>query len=157
LVAYVICVRDARVNSVDLREYLAARLPEYMVPAVFVSIDSLPITANGKLDKAALPAPKADNLLSKGDQPAVTLAPGSALEERIAVMVAALLGHPTVARGENFFMAGGHSMLGVQLVARIRDTFGVKLSLRQLFGAPTVAALSAEVERMAAAGAARSN
>jgi hypothetical protein len=64
-------------------------------------------------------------------------------------MVASLLGRPSVGRDENIFLIGGHSMLGVQLVARIRDTFGVKLSLRQLFSAPTVAALSAEVGRLA--------
>ena len=157
LVAYIVCVREARVNSVDLREFLAARLPDYMIPAVYVSIDSLPTTANGKLDKSALPAPTAGNLLTKGDNPAVTVPPGSALEEQIAAIVAALLGHPTVARDENFFMAGGHSMLGVQLVARIRDACGVKLSLRQLFGAPTVAALSAEVERMTASAATKAS
>ena len=66
-------------------------------------------------------------------------------------MVASLLGQSSIARDDNFFMAGGHSMLGVQLVARIRDTFGVKLTLRQLFSAPTVAALSLEVEKLSAA------
>ena len=68
--------------------------------------------------------------------------------KRIAAMVAALLEQPTVEPEENFFMIGGHSMLGVQLVARIRDMFGVKLTLRQLFNAPTVAALAAEVTRL---------
>ncbi len=66
-------------------------------------------------------------------------------------MVALLLGQPTVAREDDFFMVGGHSMLGAQLVARIRDAFGVKLTLRQLFSAPTVASLSAEVARLAEA------
>jgi acyl carrier protein len=119
-----------------------------MIPATFVAIKSLPITPNGKLDKSALPVPAADNFLTEGADAAAAEGPGSALEQRIAELVASLLGKPSVTREENFFMAGGHSMLGVQLVARVRDTFGVKLNLRQLFGAPTIAALSAEVEKL---------
>jgi amino acid adenylation domain-containing protein len=153
LVAYVVLGPAAKVTSVDLREFLAARLPDYMIPATFVAVDALPITANGKLDKAALPAPTAENIVPKGDAPAHSSAPSSDIEERVAKLVASLLGHASVTREENFFMAGGHSMLGVQLVARIRDTFGVKLHLRQLFGAPTIAALSAEVEKLSASGA----
>jgi amino acid adenylation domain-containing protein len=153
LVAYIVAGADVRLSAVDLREFLATRLPDYMIPAIFVTIDMLPMTPNGKLDKAALPPPTANNILG-GEKSATQVAPkpGLGLEGRISEMVAALLGQPTVARDVNFFMAGGHSMLGVQLVARIRDTFGVKLNLRQLFGAPTIAALSAEVEKMSAAG-----
>jgi amino acid adenylation domain-containing protein len=151
LVAYVVAAAEKRINAVDLREFLAARLPDYMIPSVFVKLDALPVTANGKLDKASLPAPTAQNVMDQ-PKPAVAREPGLGLEGRIGEMVAALLGQPTVARDVNFFMAGGHSMLGVQLAARIRDTFGVKLNLRQLFGAPTIAALSAEVEKMSAAG-----
>jgi len=152
LIAYVVAAADVRITAVDLREFLAARLPDYMIPSVFVKLDALPMTANGKLDKASLPAPTAQNVLDQA-KPAATVAPepGLGLEGRIGEMVAALLGQPTVARDVNFFMAGGHSMLGVQLAARIRDTFGVKLNLRQLFGAPTIAALSAEVEKISAA------
>jgi amino acid adenylation domain-containing protein len=149
LVAYVVIARGAKVTSVDLRGFLAARLPDYMIPAMFVAMDALPITANGKLDKSALPAPRPENLVPKGDAPAAGSSSGSDIEQRLATLVASLLGHASVTREENFFMAGGHSMLGVQLVARIRDTFGVKLHLRQLFGAPTIAALSAEVEKLA--------
>jgi acyl carrier protein len=128
-----------------------------MIPARFVSIDSLPMTANGKLDKSALPKPTPQNLLANRNPAAessvsavVTEAasPAASLEPRISAMVASLLGQPSVAREDNFFMLGGHSMLGAQLVAKIRDTFAVKLTLRQLFGAPTVAALSAEVARL---------
>jgi acyl carrier protein len=70
------------------------------------------------------------------------------VQAAIAALVASLLGQPSVAPEDNFFMIGGHSMLGVQLVARIKTEFGVKLTLRQLFSAATVAALSAEVERL---------
>jgi amino acid adenylation domain-containing protein len=150
LVAYVVIARGAKITSVDLREFLAARLPDYMIPAAFVAMDALPITANGKLDKSALPAPTAENIVPKGDVSIAASSPGSDFEQRLATLVASLLGHASVTREENFFMAGGHSMLGVQLVARIRDAFGVKLHLRQLFGAPTIAALSAEVEKASA-------
>jgi amino acid adenylation domain-containing protein len=163
LVAYVVPAAGANVTSVDLREFLAARLPDYMIPSKFVAMPSLPITANGKLDKAALPTPNAQNLLPAGKAPAADSAAeagaasgaGSDIEQRVGALVMHLLGNTTLKREDNFFMAGGHSMLGVQLVARIHDTFGVKLHLRQLFGSPTIAALAAEVEKMSAAAAAK--
>jgi len=145
LVAYVVAAADANPAESELREFLAAHLPDYMLPAFFVSINALPVMLNGKLDKSAFPAPCADNLLPK----AATLSGPSrqcdALEKQISELVASLLRRPSIGPDENFFMAGGHSMLGVQLVARIRDRFGVKLTLRQLFKAPTIAALSAKV------------
>jgi acyl carrier protein len=110
----------------------------------------LPVTVNGKLDKSALPAATAENILPNRAQPEAS-APAAGLEQQIAGLVASLLGQPSIGTQENFFMAGGHSMFGVQLVARIRDTFGVKLTLRQLFGAPTVVALSTEVAKLTAA------
>ncbi|HWE01222.1 MAG TPA: non-ribosomal peptide synthetase [Tepidisphaeraceae bacterium] len=154
LVAYVVGARDSRLIAGDIRAFLAARVPDYMVPSRFVALSELPMTANGKLDKTALPAPDADNLLPGATPvvaaPAMIEGPDSklAVESKIAAVVASLLGQPSVRRDDNFFMIGGHSMLGVQLVARIRDAFGVKLTLRQLFTAPTVAALSAEVARL---------
>jgi amino acid adenylation domain-containing protein len=154
LVAYVVLTPGAKVTSVDLREFLAARLPDYMIPSKFVAMPALPITANGKLDKAALPVPGAQNLLPGVKAPLAEAPPGSAIEQRLTALVTSLLGNSSCGREDNFFMAGGHSMLGVQLVARIRDTFGVKLHLRQLFGAPTIVALTVEIEKMSAAAAA---
>ena len=160
LVAYIVAAGDANLIAADLREYLNTRLPDYMIPSHFVKIADLPMTAHGKLDKAALPAPSADNLLpnriaapfAAPNEPTEPGAPVVGLEQsQISAMVASLLGQPTVDSDENFFMIGGHSMLGVQLVAQIRDRFGVKLTLLQLFSAPTVAALSAEVARLKAA------
>jgi aryl carrier-like protein len=155
LVAYVVSAAGKRPTASDLREFLAARLPDYMIPLSFVAMDHLPMTPNGKLNKSALPQPSAANLLPSGTTASAqnsssatasfAAAPHADLEKRIAGMVASLLGQPSVDPQDNFFMIGGHSMFGVQLVARIRDTFGVKLTLRQLFGAPTVAALSAEI------------
>jgi acyl carrier protein len=118
-----------------------------------VPVVALPVTANGKLDKSALPAPSADNVLPSGIPAAAVngaAAPHGSSNgclQQVASLVASLLGQPTVEPEENFFMIGGHSMLGVELVARIKDQFGVKLTLRQLFTAPTVAALAAEVAR----------
>jgi len=150
LVAYVVLARGVQLSASDLREFLSARLPDYMIPPFFVSIAELPVTVNGKLDKSALPAATAENILPNRAQPEAS-APAAGLEQQIAGLVASLLGQPSIGTQENFFMAGGHSMFGVQLVARIRDTFGVKLTLRQLFGAPTVVALSTEVAKLTAA------
>ena len=147
LVAYIVAAPNARLNGSDLREFLAAKLPDYMIPSRFVALAELPITPNGKLDKSSLPAPTPANSIPIRTAPAAP-APTDGIQKRIAAMVAALLEQPTVGPDENFFMIGGHSMLGVQLVARIRDMFGVKLSLRQLFNAPTVTALAAEVARL---------
>jgi len=144
LIAYIVPAADADLNASDLREFLAARLPDYMIPTSFVKMAALPMTANGKLDKAALPLPTAENLISSGPELAFT-----GEEAQIAALVASLLNVSSVASDANFFMIGGHSMLGVQLVARIRDMFGVDITLRQLFGAPTIAALSSEVEKRA--------
>lgn len=148
LAAYVVPAADAHLTESELREYLAAKLPDYMIPAFFVSVPALPVSANGKLDASALPAPSAENLLPNRTDLPGTSNQGGLLQQQIAGMVASLLGRPSIDCEENFFMAGGHSMLGVQLVASIRDAFGVKLTLRQLFKAPTVAALSAEVARL---------
>jgi amino acid adenylation domain-containing protein len=147
LAAYVVPAANARLTEDGLREYLAANLPDYMVPAFFVVVGELPVMANGKLDKAALPSPCAENLLAKA--PADSGAQNS-LEERVASLVASLMGR-SIGADENFFMIGGHSMFGVQLVARIRETFGVKLPLRHVFTAPTVRELSNEVARLTGA------
>jgi acyl carrier protein len=161
LVAYIVVAEDAKLIAADLREYLRARLPDYMIPSHFVKIATLPMTAHGKLDKAALPASSTDNLLANRvavapvATPKVPTQPGVPVvgpeQSQISAMVASLLGQPMVSSDENFFMIGGHSMLGVQLVAQIREMFGVKLTLLQLFSAPTVAALSAEVVRLQSA------
>ena len=151
LVAYVIPTPNAHLTGADLREFLAARLPEYMIPGHYVSIAALPLTANGKLDKAALPAPSVNNLLPLETSAPSASAPapldGGSVQQQVAALVASLLGQTSINPTDNFFLLGGHSMLGVQLVARIQDLFGVKLTLRQLFNASSIASLSAEVRR----------
>ena len=149
LVAYVVPAASAHLTVTGLRSALAEKLPDYMIPSSFVSVSVLPTTVNGKLDRANLPAPNQDNLLPNGYSAAVTPAvPDDGIRQDIAMMVGSLLDQTSVDPDANFFMIGGHSMLAVQLAARIRDTFGVKLTLRQLFTAPTVSALSSEVARL---------
>ncbi|MBV8148429.1 MAG: non-ribosomal peptide synthetase, partial [Candidatus Eremiobacteraeota bacterium] len=146
LIAYVVAVRGAKLSASDLRRALAAKLPDYMIPSRFVPMEVLPLTANGKVDRSRLPSPSTTNPLPEGGEAANGKV--DEVERQIATLVASLVNLPSIGSDENFFMLGGHSMLGVQLVAHIRDEFGVKLSLRQLFTAPTVAALSAEVTRL---------
>ena len=144
LVAYIVSSSGAQLTLNSLQETLAAQLPEYMIPAAFVTLEALPLTPNGKVDRNALPAPDATNIL----RDTVTVSPGSPLEERLARIVASLLNVEIVGRDDNFFMLGGHSLLGTQLIARINETFGITLSLRILFQAPTIRQLSAEIERL---------
>lgn len=123
-----------------LRDFLSRQLPDYMIPSVFVEMDSLPFSASGKVDLAALPVPEVS--------PDAYVAPRNPVERRIAEILAPLLGVEEVSVEDNFFMLGGHSLLGTQLIARLRSTFGVELTLRSLFESPTIAALAGQVERL---------
>ena len=144
LVAYVVACAGSDVDSASLRAHLAERLPEYMVPQAIVFLDELPMTANGKVDHAALPsAAQTSSRTIPG-----ALGVGTELEEHLAGIVSELLGLETVGLDDNFFLLGGHSLLGAQLIARIEDRFGVDLPLRKLFDAPTVAGMAVEVERL---------
>jgi amino acid adenylation domain-containing protein len=144
LVGYVVPTPNAQPTRSALRNFLKARLPEYMIPNAFVPLQALPLNLNGKTDRAALPPPTAANTLRDD----TFVAPQTAVEERIASILAGLLNLDQVSVEDNFFLLGGHSLLGTQLIARVRDAFGVDLSLRSLFDSPTVAKLSAEVERL---------
>jgi amino acid adenylation domain-containing protein len=143
LVAYVVLAPAVSLTANALRETLAQSLPDYMIPAIFVQLDALPQTHNGKVDRAVLPLPTAANMLHEEDM----ALPTTPVEERLAVIVAALLGLPQVGIDDNFFMLGGHSLLGTQLIMRVAEIFGVELPLRQLFEAPTVRLLAAEIEQ----------
>jgi amino acid adenylation domain-containing protein len=143
LVAYVVPAAGAAPRSSELREALARELPEYMIPALFVRIAALPLTSNGKLDRAALPEPTAGNALDTTPY----RAPESPIELQIASILGELLHVERVGLDDNFFLLGGHSLLGTQLVLRAREKFGVTLTLRDLFAAQTVEKLSSEIER----------
>jgi amino acid adenylation domain-containing protein len=144
LIAYVVPTGGRRPDTGQLRAHLAQHLPNYMIPAAFVCLDELPVTPNGKVDRAALPAPSAANTA----QPPDPVRPENDLEQALETIVAELLDLDRVGVDENFFMLGGHSLLGAQLITRIGDSFGVEMSLRSLFDNPTVAGMAAEVERL---------
>ncbi|HEY0022712.1 MAG TPA: non-ribosomal peptide synthase/polyketide synthase [Longimicrobium sp.] len=128
-----------------LREAARARLPEYMVPSAFVVLEAFPVTPNGKVDRAALPAP--DTL---GSGAGTYVAPRTPAEERMAAIWAEVLGVERVGGEDNFFDLGGHSLLATQLVSRVRETFGTELPLRAVFEAPTLAELAGRVEALRA-------
>jgi len=132
------------VTAEDLRDHLAQTLPEYMIPSAFVRIDALPLTPNGKIDKKALPEPSDDNALaSAGFATAQTAA-----EERLVEILTAVLGRGNVGIDDNFFLLGGHSLLGTQVVLRAGEAFGIDLTLRDLFQAPTIRQLAARIEEI---------
>jgi amino acid adenylation domain-containing protein len=144
LLAYIVSNGASAPRASELRSLLLSQLPDYMLPSTFIRVDELPITANGKLDRNALPAPSSNNTLQEDE----FVAPRTPLEERVTAIIASLLGLEKVGVNENFFLIGGHSLLGTQLIARVRDTFGVDLSLRSIFDLPTPAQLAQEIERL---------
>jgi acyl-CoA synthetase (AMP-forming)/AMP-acid ligase II/acyl carrier protein len=144
LVAYIVPSGDPGLTRTALQEHARQRLPDYMVPASFVVMESIAETTNGKVDHTLLPVPTAENLLTDDEAEE----PRNMIEERVATQVAASLGLESVARDDNFFMLGGHSLLGTQLIARLRQAFGIDVPLRTLFARPTVAELSEELESM---------
>jgi amino acid adenylation domain-containing protein len=144
LVAYIVPMPNSQVSEGDLKVFLGTTLPSYMVPSLFVRLDSFPVTPNGKIDRAALPAPDAFNTVRDKR----FLAPRTLVEERVAMILCPLLQLAKISVEDNFFMLGGHSLLGTQLIARVRDTFGVEITLRVLFDNPTVSGISTEVEKL---------
>jgi amino acid adenylation domain-containing protein len=130
-----------------LRPFLAARLPEYMVPSFFVAVDRLPRTPHGKLDRRALPP------VDPAAEGAGWVAPATPTEERVAEIWGEILGLPRVSAAESFFDLGGHSLLATRIVSRLERSFGVPLSLRALFDAPTVAGVARVIEGLELAAA----
>jgi acyl carrier protein len=112
-----------------------------MVPSVFIPIASLPLTAHGKVDRTALPPPTSENILHEE----VFETPQSEIEQWLARFLAPLLGSARVSRDDNFFNLGGHSLMGAQLIARVKQTFDVELPLRSLFDHPTIREISSEI------------
>jgi amino acid adenylation domain-containing protein len=143
LAAYLVMSNGATPAAADLRSFLQSELPDYMVPSVFVTLPAMPLTTNGKVDRVALPEPNAENTLRDEE----FIRPRTPIEQRLATTLCALLNLSDVSVNDNFFLLGGHSLLGTQLIVKIRSTFGVDLALRTLFDAPTIAELSAEIEQ----------
>ena len=120
-----------------LADFLRRTLPDYMIPSAFVTLDELPVTPNGKLDRRALPAPEA---LAREVIP-----PRDALEEQIAAIWRRLLEIEEVSIHDNFFELGGHSLLATRILAAVRDEIGVELPVREIFDRPTIAGLALAV------------
>ena len=144
LVAYVVGSVGATPDAGELRSHLTGSLPDYMVPQAFVVLDRLPLTANGKLDRRALPAPDLT--------PAVRRGARTPQEEILCGLFAEVLGLAQVGIDDNFFALGGHSLLATRLVSRIRTSLDVEIAIRSLFEAPTVEGLA---RRLGEGGAAR--
>jgi amino acid adenylation domain-containing protein/non-ribosomal peptide synthase protein (TIGR01720 family) len=143
LLAWAVCRPGAGASGEELAAYLRRRLPAHLVPAAIVCLDRLPLTANGKLDRAALVALQpAAALAVAGDGAA-----RGAVEEILCGISAEVLGRDRVADDEDFFAIGGHSLLATTLLSRVRETFAVELPLRQVFESPTMAALAPAIER----------
>ena len=124
-----------------IRDFLSEKLPQYMVPSVFVQIDQMPLTPSGKVDRRALPVPE-------GGQPEISsdyVAPRTAVEEIVAGLWSEVLGVNRVGIYDNFFDLGGHSLKATQLLSRLRQTFDVELLLRTVFETPTVAGTAQEI------------
>jgi amino acid adenylation domain-containing protein len=149
LVAYVVSAQAAPATARELRGFLKKRLPEYMLPSVFVRLDALPLTLSGKVNRRALPAPETCDARETGEYSA----PRTPVEEILAETWAEVLKLPRVGVDDNFFESGGHSLLATQLMSRVRRVFRVELPLRLLFERPTPAALAESIEAGMRAGA----
>ncbi|HEV7905207.1 MAG TPA: amino acid adenylation domain-containing protein, partial [Pyrinomonadaceae bacterium] len=149
LVAYVVAetargegASSPDVSNQELRAYLGERLPDYMVPQVFVRLPEMPLTPNGKLDRNALPVPELSSMnVGREFEP-----PRTPVEELIAGVWAEVLGADRVSVNDNFFELGGHSLLAMQVVSRVREACGVEVAVRRMFERPTVRGMAAEVE-----------
>ncbi|NMO18679.1 amino acid adenylation domain-containing protein [Pyxidicoccus fallax] len=156
LVAYVVPKEGHTLETESLRGHVQQHLPAFMVPSAFVPLSAMPLTPNGKVDRKALPAPDAS---ASGATAASYKAPRTPVEQRLAALWREVLGVERVGVANSFFELGGHSLLAVQVMSRIRATFGVDLPLRTLFEHRNVEALARVLEQLgegALAGASRS-
>lgn len=142
LVAYIVPVAGKSLDIGDLRSFLKGKLPAYMLPSAFEVLDRIPLNANGKVDHKALPAPKKKS----ADLEKTFVAPRSDMEEKLASIWAEVLQFSPVGVYDNFFALGGHSLMGIQVISRIRTHLQVELPLRSLFENPTISELSVAIE-----------
>jgi acyl carrier protein len=143
LIAYVVPARaNAEVDFALLREHLRSRLPDYMVPSDFVRLSRMPLTPNGKLDRNALPAPEREAA-------AEYAAPDTPTERALAELWQLMLRVERIGAKDNFFESGGHSLLAMRLVGRVRERFGVELPLKHVFERPTLAGLAQAIDALA--------
>ena len=148
LTAYWVPAETENSDPAPVIAYLKKHLPDYMVPADFILLENMPLTANGKVDRKALPRPQKDRARLAVEY----MAPRNEIEETLVNIVATLLHHEKVGVFDNFFDLGGHSLLATQFMSRIRQTFDIELPLLTLFEKPTVAELADAVEVARASG-----
>jgi hypothetical protein len=134
-------VREWALDAEALRRHVSRRLPEYMVPAAYVRMERLPLTANGKLDRKGLPAPEGDAYGVREYE-----APQGEIETQLAAIWMELLKAKSIGRRDNFFALGGHSLLVIRVVSSVRSSLGVELAIQTVFEAPSVAELARNVE-----------
>jgi amino acid adenylation domain-containing protein len=142
LVAYIVPQPEITIIIDEIRQFLKAKLPDYMVPNAFVILAALPLTANGKIDRRALPPPESGSEASDK-----YVAPRTPMEEILATIWSEVLKVEKVGINDNFFELGGHSLLATKLVAQIRDRLKIELPLRQLFNSATLAELAQGIEQ----------
>ncbi|MEH2261606.1 non-ribosomal peptide synthetase [Nostoc sp.] len=141
LVAYLVAHQDCKPIISELRQYLKAKLPDYMVPYAFVILESLPLTPNGKVDHRALPTPDLSS-----EQKDKYVAPRTHIEKMLAQIWAQVLKVEQVGIYDNFFELGGHSLLATQVLSGINSAFELDLSIQMMFESPTVAGIAAYIE-----------
>ena len=142
LVIYFVPARNTQPQTSELRDHLSKKLPDYMIPSAIVSLKSLPLSRNGKVDRFSLPAP--DEMEIQTGKTFV--GPRTPVEEIVADIWAQLFRVKEVSTQDNFFELGGHSLLATQVIARVRKLFKVEVAVRCLFESPTVAALAQQIE-----------
>ena len=150
LVAYVVRREGFAFDEQALRAWLKQRLPEYMLPQHLIELAAIPLLPNGKIDRKALPAPSIQSVATHEER----LAPRNDDERRVAAAMETVLALPDLDVRDNFFALGGHSLLAAQLTARLNREFGITLSFRTLFDAPTIAELAAAIAQQVASGTA---
>jgi acyl carrier protein len=141
-VAWVVPAPDQAPDVAELRGFLELRLPPYMVPAAFVLLPALPLTANGKVDRAALPAP---GVFRGGRGAAESPPPRTPLELEVARVWSEVLGVECVGLEDSFWELGGHSLLATKVLSRLCDALGLELPLQVLFEEPTLAGFARRV------------
>jgi amino acid adenylation domain-containing protein len=144
LVAYIVPVADKSPSATELLTFARSLLPDYMVPTMFVRCDVLPMTANGKVDRNMLPEPTASNML----RDASLQAPQTDYQQQLLSILKKLLRVNDISLGDNFFLLGGHSLLGAQLIVQVKKAFGVELALIDLFDNGTVVAIAERIEQL---------
>ena len=141
IVAYVVLKDGAPQVGQELRRRVREKLPEYMVPSVFVELAELPLTANGKVDRKRLP-----QVEEQSEATETYVGPRTSIEEMVAEVWLDVLRRQKISVHDNFFNLGGHSLLATQVVTRLRETFNIDLPLRLFFESPTIAGLAAIID-----------